>query len=200
MEYNKILNLISILLLCISITFNFIKYSYSYTFIMINFTQEINIQPTLISTMISLLLFGGYIIRNINEIIIDYFKIIIYLLDLIFFSGFISIFVNQKTNIFGFSPQSVLLIMVILMLFGIRTFLRYIFLFFIACSFFFISKVNEAMGYYGAIYILSAFFSFAIQIYTNILPKVVFNEKEYFGIKKIQNDEENYYRNMDVQN
>ena len=51
---------------------------------------------------------------------------------------------------------------------------------------FFISKVNEAMGYYGAIYILSAFFSFAIQIYTNILPKVVFNEKEYFGKKKIQ--------------
>ena len=56
------------------------------------------------------------------------------------------------------------------------------------------------MGYYGAIYILSAFFSIAIQIYTNILPKVAFNEKEYFGINRIQNDEENYYRNMDVQN
>ena len=197
MEYNNILNLISILLLFISITFNFIKYSYSFTFIIIKFTQEINIEPTLISTMISLLLFGGYIIRNINEIIIDYFKIIIYLLDLIFFSGFVSFFVNQKTNIFGFSPQSVLLIMVILMLFGIRTFLRYILLFFIACSFFFISKVNEAMGYYGAIYILSAFFSFAIQIYTNILPKVVFNEKEYFG-ENIQHAEENDYHEDDI--
>ena len=83
------------------------------------------------------------------------------------------------------------------MLFGIRTFLRYIFLFFIACSFFFISKVNEAMGYYGAIYILSAFFSFAIQIYTNILPKVVFNEKEYFG-ENIQHAEENDYHEDDI--
>lgn len=200
MELKLILNIISITLLCTSIIFNLIKYSYHYSIFYIEFTQEINIQPSLISTMISLLLFGGYIIRNINEIIIDKFKIIIYILDLIFFSGFISIFSNGKTNILGFSPQSVLFIMVILMLFGVRSFLRYFFLVFIACSFFFISKVNEAMGYYGAIYILSAFFSFAIQIYTNILPKVVFNEKEYFGKKKIQKDEENYYKNMDVDN
>ena len=200
MELKLILNIISITLLCTSIIFNLIKYSYHYSIFYIEFTQEINIQPSLISTMISLLLFGGYIIRNINEVIIDKFKIIIYILDLIFFSGFISIFSNGKTNILGFSPQSVLFIMVILMLFGVRSFLRYFFLVFIACSFFFISKVNEAMGLFGSIYILCAFFSFAIQIYTNILPKVDFDDKEYFGIRINNNNEDNYYNNMDINN
>ena len=95
-------------------------------------------------------------------------------------------FANGETNLLGFSSQSFLFLIIILIYTGINSLLRYIFLFFIASSFLFISKVNEAMGTLGSIYIICAFISFAFQIYTNILPKINFNQKDYFGGKKIR--------------
>ena len=65
--------------------------------------QKISIKPTLITTMISLFLFGEYIIRNLNEILNDFIKILFFIIDIIFFSGFIAMFADEKTNIFGFS-------------------------------------------------------------------------------------------------
>jgi len=59
--------------------------------------------------MISLFIFGGYIIRNINEILSDIIKIVFCIIDIIFFSGFIALFADGKTNIFGFSSQGLLL-------------------------------------------------------------------------------------------
>ena len=141
--------------------------------------------------MLALFLFGGFVLRNLNNIMNDYIKIIFYILDLIFFSGFIAMFSNGTTNILGFNSQSILFFAVVLMYVGIRSLLRYVLLIFIACSFLFISKVNEAMGAFWAIYILCAFISFLIQIYTNILPEVNFNNKEYFGVGKNKEDIEN---------
>ena len=48
----------------------------------------------------------------------------------------------------------------------------------------FLSQLNEAMGFFGALYILFAFLSFSIQIYTNILPNVSSFNSEFFGQKK----------------
>ena len=201
---NKKLNIVSIILLTISIGFNFMKWYYDYTiFGYTIYTQEINIKPSLITTLISLLLFGGFIIRNFVDILNDNLKIIIYVLDLIFFSGFIAMFANGNTNILGFSSQSVLFVTVILMYAGMRSILRYILLVFIACSFLFLSKVNEVMGFFGCIYILCAFFSFVIQIYTDILPKVSFKDNEYFAEnkknkKEIEDDNDGYKQLMEI--
>ena len=122
--------------------------------------------------MISLFLFGGYIIRNLNEILNDFIKILFFIIDIIFFSGFIAMFADGKTNIFGFSSQGLILVMVALMWIGLKSLLRYILLVFVASSTLFISQINEAMSFFGTIYILCAFFSFAIQIYTNIFPNI----------------------------
>ena len=92
-------------------------------------------------------------------------------------------FSNSQTNVLGISSQSVLFVTVILMWIGVRSLLRYIIILFIACSFFFISKVNEAMGFYGSFYIIFSFASFVLQIYTNILPEISFEEKEFLGEK-----------------
>jgi len=114
-------------------------------------------------------------------------------LDLIFFSGFIAMFANGDTNILGFSSQSILFLTVALIYVGINSLLRYIILIFIACSFLFISKVNQAMGIWGSIYILCAFASFLIQIYTNILPEIKFNKNDYFSEKEEKKVVENDY-------
>ena len=187
--YNKltkqnILKLISFILLTISISFNFRQYSYEKYFWGYKlYTQQIEVKPTLITTLFSLLIFGGYIIRNINDLMEDYVKIIFYILDLIFFAGFISMTADSQINFLGFSSQSLLLHLVVLMWMGMRSIMRYVLVAFIGSSFMFLSRVNEAMGFNGSIYILFAFISFLIQIYTNILPNVPGINKEFYGEK-----------------
>ena len=98
-DYWKI---ISFILLFISILFNFKEWAYDYYFFGYKlFSETINIEPSLISTLIALFLFGGYILRNKNEILNDGVKIAFCLADLIFFSGFISMFSNRQTNVLG---------------------------------------------------------------------------------------------------
>ena len=71
--------------------------------------------------------------------------------------------------------------MVALMSIGVKSLIRYILLVFVASSTLFISQINEAMGFFGTIYILCAFSSFAIQIYTNIFPNITNFKSEFFG-------------------
>ena len=123
----------------------------------------------------------------------DYIKIVFYLLDLVFFAGFLSMTADSQTNILGFSSQSFLLHLIVLMWMGMRSLMRYVLLAFIGSSFMFLSRVNEAMGFNGSLYILLAFISFLIQIYTDILPKVQGMDKEFCGErkrKKLKDDEE----------
>ena len=176
--------------LCFSICFNFKEWIYKYQ-ILLSFskTKIINIQPTLITTLISIFFFGGYIIRNLDDIFNDYIRIIFCLIDILFFSGFIAMFSSSKTIILGISPQSILLLIVVSMWIGLKSILRYIILIFIVFSASFIGEVNEAMGFSGALYILFAFLSFSIQIYTNILPNVSNINYEFYGHAKKNNDE-----------
>ena len=82
----KILMIIAIILLAGSILFNFKKWVYDYQIFGYKiYSEEINIKPSLISTMLALFLFGGFVLRNLNNIMNDYIKIIFYILDLIFF-------------------------------------------------------------------------------------------------------------------
>lgn len=181
----NIFKIIAFFLIVISISLNFKVWVYDYTFFGYNYySKKISIKPTLITTMISLFLFGGYIIRNLKEILNDFIKILFFIIDIIFFSGFIAMFADGKTNIFGFSSQGLILVMVALMWIGLKSLLRYILLVFVASSTLFISQINEAMGFFGTIYILCAFFSFAIQIYTNIFPNITNFKSEFFGPTK----------------
>ena len=187
----NIFKIIALFLIVISISLNFKIWVYDYTFYGYTYySKNINIKPGLITTMISLFLFGGYIIRNINEILKDFIKIIFFIIDIIFFSGFIAMFADGKTNIFGFSSQGLILVMVALMWIGMKSLLRYIFLVFVASSTLFISQINEAMGFFGTIYILCAFFSFAIQIYTNIFPNITNFKSEFFGLTRRDDQED----------
>ena len=190
MENKQIFLSISFILLIISICFNFCKWVYDYKIFGYKiYSEELNINPSFLTTLISILLFGGYILRNAEDIINDPRKIIFSILDLLFFSGFIAMFSNGNTNILGFSSQSVLFFTVILIHVGMKSILRYIILIFIASSFLFISKVNEAMGIWGSIYILCAFCSFIIQVYTNILPEIKITKDDYFS--KMKENKEN---------
>ena len=93
-------------------------------------------------------------------------------------------FADKKTNFLGFSSQSLLILIIILIWIGMKSLLRYIILTFIFSSVYFIGQLNEAMGFFGALYIICAFLSFSIQIYTNILPNYNEISSEFFGIKK----------------
>ena len=98
-------------------------------------------------------------------------------------------FSSSETIILGISPQSILLLIVVSMWIGLKSILRYLILIFIAFSASFLGELNEAMGFWGALYILFAFLSFSIQIYTNILPNVSNINYEFYGHAKKNNDE-----------
>ena len=175
--------IIAFILLVFSISLSFKGWIYDYKFLYIWKTSKskyINIKPSLMTTLISLFLFGGYIIRNINLILNDNIKIIFCMIDMLFFSGFIAMFADKTTNFLGFSSQSLLLLMIILMWIGMKSFLRYIILAFVASSVFFVGQLNEVMGFFGELYILFAFLSFSIQIYINILPNYANIGSDFF--------------------
>ena len=176
--------IIAFILLVLSISLNFKGWIYDYKLFFWNRSTYINIKPSLITTLISLFLFGGYIIRNINLIFNDNIKIIFCIVDILFFSGFIAMFADKTTNFLGFSSQSLLLLMIVLMWIGMKSFLRYIILAFIASSVYFVGQLNEVMGFFGALYILFAFLSFLIQIYTNILPNYANIGSDFFVQRK----------------
>lgn len=183
------LGIISIILLLISLTFNFKTYVYTSKrfnfFNLLDNTSIIDIKPSLLSTVFSIGLFGGFITRNINEIIENYVIFLFIFLDLIFFSGLISVFLSSKDNFFGFSNQALLLLVIAFMWVGMRSLTGYALALLIILSFFHISHINDAMGFDGCIYILSAFMSFLIQMYLNLIPIARFHnfKKDFLGDK-----------------
>lgn len=183
------LGIISIILLLISLTFNFKTYVYTSKrfnfFNLLDNTSIIDIKPSLLSTVFSIGLFGGFITRNINEIIENYVIFLFIFLDLIFFSGLISVFLSSNDNFFGFSNQALLLLVIAFMWVGMRSLTGYALALLIILSFFHISHINDAMGFDGCIYILSAFMSFLIQMYLNLIPIARFHnfKKDFLGDK-----------------
>lgn len=94
--------LAAFILLFISICFNFKVWIIDYYFLGIfHSKKEIVIQPTLITTMISIFFFGGYIIRNVNDIFNDIVKIIFCALDILFFWIYSYVF-KWKNKLFRF--------------------------------------------------------------------------------------------------
>ena len=188
------LKIVAFALLALSISLNFKTWVYDYTFLGYKYYSKfIDIKPSLITTLISFIFFGGYILRNVHEIFKDNIKIIFCVIDIIFFSGFIAMFADKNTNFLGFSSQTLLILIITLMWIGMKSLLRYIILAFITSSVYFLGQLNEAMGFFGALYIIFAFLSFSIQIYTNILPNYNKIPSEFFGqIKKEHKDEDTY--------
>ena len=176
------LKYLALSLLILSISFNFKEYCYTNFYI---FSYTLDLKPTFITTMVSILTFGGFIIRNLDAIFDDNMKIIFCVLDIFFYAGLLTVF-NSKETFLGISCQSFLYLMVVITWIGMKSIVRYIYLIYMALSVFRISAVNQAMGVEGSIYILSAFFSFMIQLYLNILPRVKNQNlyKDFFDEKK----------------
>ena len=176
------LRLIAFSLIILSIYLNFKEYYYKSYYL---FNHTLDLKPTAITTMVSILTFGGFMIRNLDAIFNDYFKMIFYALDIFFYAGLLTVF-NSKETFLGISCQSFLYLMVVITYIGMKSIIRYLYVIYIALSVFRISIVNQAMGVEGSLYILSAFFSILIQMHLNILPRVKNQNlyKDFFDEKK----------------
>ena len=89
---NDILQISSFILLTISTSFNFKQYIYKNKLLhIIDYPKTLNLKPSLISTLLSILLFGGSIVRNLKEIMDSNARLLFMILDLLFFWVNISI-------------------------------------------------------------------------------------------------------------
>ena len=83
---NDILQIVSFILLTLSTSFNFKQYIYKNKYLLIfDYTEALDLKPSLISTFLSILLFGGYITRNLKEIMDSNVKLLFMVFDLFFF-------------------------------------------------------------------------------------------------------------------
>ena len=183
---------VSLVLIFISIGISFYDWENTNKYSIKIYFSKFSIQPKLTSIMIDILLFGGYIIRNTDELMEDNIKKCFCVTDFLFFWGNISMFTNEKIYVLFFSAQSILFVNVILMWLAARFLLRYILLSFVACSIFLLPKASEVYGFYGVIYIIFALLSFKIQADIGIFPEIKMKKNEYWNLDK--NDEDNNYQ------
>ncbi|MCR5124065.1 MAG: hypothetical protein K6B43_02615 [Treponema sp.] len=145
-------------------------------------TDNVNIHPNLVSTTFSVLLYSALILRGIVQInfkskkhLVLIFETLLTCLNILFIASFTSIFVNTSpifklinVGLFkAINPTSMLIAGVLLSWLGMKSIAGYVWIIMFFVSITQITKVSEAMGFVGAIYILSAFLSIAFQFIPN---------------------------------
>lgn len=141
--------------------------------------------PQLVSTMFAIGIFCGLFLRFNKEMFNTIPKVIICIFDILFLSSFTCVFVSDK---FGFA---FLIGGLAFSWIGMRSIAGFSWIILIICSIPRLLSVSRDMGFFGAIYILCPFISFAGQVFWLDMIKFDFKElkNEFFGMQsQIQSD------------
>jgi len=137
------------------------------------FHEDIIIRPNLITTMVAVFMYSSLLVRGIVNIDLKTEKtpilvmeIVLLSLNVLFIASFLSIFVKEKTFL-GVSSQGFLIFGIALSWLGVKSIAGYVWVLLFLLSLGNVSKINEAMDFLGAIYVLSAFISIAFQFIPN---------------------------------
>ena len=162
--------LIAVLCMFITVFLSFFKYSQVknvtvYLFWTYSETVSANIIPTLNSTLLSIMLLASIFVRN--RIKISYYNIILYILNLLFTSSLLSVFVaGEPWNVpfINISSQSLVMFAIVFVWIGMRAMAGFIWLFVFFLSIFRLADVSFDFGLVGVIYIISGFIGIICQI------------------------------------
>ena len=135
--------------------------------------EDVIIHPDVITTMYAVFMYSSLLVRGIVDIDLKtektpilVMRIVLLSLNVLFIASFLSIFVNAKTFL-GVSSQALFIFAIALSWLGVKSIAGYVWVLLFLLSLGNISKINEAMGLFGAIYVLSAFISIAFQFIPN---------------------------------
>ncbi|MBQ4378820.1 MAG: zinc ribbon domain-containing protein [Treponema sp.] len=164
---------LSILFMTVSVFLSLLTYTRTALWGFIEVPEDI--RPGALSTILAVLIYSSLVVRRIIQLdfttgrnLNSVMKIILHCLNILFIASFLSLFVSdQKTLFLGISPMAILYLGVILSWLGVKSIAGYVWIFLFILSIKRMSDIDVAMGFTGAIYILSAFLSIAFQFIPN---------------------------------
>lgn len=149
----------------------------------------ITLTPNLLSTLAAIALYAGVVIRNKFEIFEEPIKVILCIVNVLFLASLSRVFVSSGTwtiPFFNISNYAILIVAIALSWLGMKAISGYAWILLLITSVGQMTKVNEAMGFNGTIYILSAFISLGMQLTSGFLV-VDFNSlrSEFYNTKEL---------------
>lgn len=177
------------MIISVALSFGTYKYTTGGFFGHFKSTKEITLAPTLITTMIAILIYSAIIIRNFKKYYSDIPKLAISIINILFLAGFLSVFFTDKATIFGLDTRAILVAGVLLSWLGIRTISGYIWILLVLLGTARMSDVDKAMAGWGVIYILCAYLSIIVQVVFCKMFETDFEtfKEDLFGIKENAN-------------
>jgi hypothetical protein len=151
------------------------------------FKTKVTIMPTLMSLVPAILLYLSIIVRFRLKILGDSKKfplleLMVTLLNVWFCASFLSVFLSTKNFVLiPISPQALMWGAIVLSWISMRTIAGFIWIALFVFSLFRFSSISEAMGGWGALYILSAFAGMLLQLRRMESPReILLSLKEDF--------------------
>lgn len=149
----------------------------------------LTLTPNLLSTLAAIALYAGVVIRNKLEIFTETLKVILCVVNVLFLASLTTVFVSSKPwsiPFFSISNYAILIVAIALSWLGMKAISGYAWIILLITSIGQMTKVNEAMGFNGTIYILCAFISLGMQLASGFLV-VDFNslKSEFYNTKEI---------------
>ena len=143
------------------------------------------LMPNMLSTMLAIVLYGGVIVRNSYEIFKKPSKIILSVVNILFLSSLITIFIEKdfKIPFLDLSGYAILILTIALSWIGMKAVSGYAWIILLIASLGQITRINIAMGFAGVLYILCAYVSIGMQIASRylVLDKDAFRT-EFFNV------------------
>lgn len=131
--------------------------------------QAVSIAPNMLSCLYGIILYSAILIRFRRPLFKNAIETITAILDILFFASFLTIFVSAETfriplTNFSGSGHTILIIGILFSWLGIKAVAGIVWILLLILGLHHISIVNNAMGFYGIVYILCAFVSLVYQI------------------------------------
>ena len=134
-------------------------------------SEEKNLRPELLNTLFAVILYSGVVIRNKFEIFKDPLKIVLCIVNILFLASLTGVFIDNdfKLPFADISGYAILYFAIGMSWLGMKSISGYAWVILLVCSIGNMTKINDAMGFLGATYILSAFTSLGMQIASGYL-------------------------------
>lgn len=128
-------------------------------------TKSFALQPGIVSGVFAIVIYSAVIIRNDITVFKNPIKVILVILNITFVATFSKTFLsNEKWFMFGISSQTLAIMCVVFSWLGMKSIAGFSWIILFIVSIPTLTKINNEMGLFGYIYILSAFLSIGMQI------------------------------------
>ena len=160
--------IVFMLIAVLMVTLGNFTYKTSFFFISTG-ESKFNIAPNYMSILCAIIIYMGSIVRNKREMFKTSQSTVMCVLNVIFIACLLETFINENFNLFGFTAWSIIILAIVLSWVGVKAISGYAWMVILFGAVTQVPKANEAMGLWGAAFLICAFISIGNQLYSGFL-------------------------------